>query len=113
MLNPRGFTIVEVIVALLVLAVGLLGTISTFAAAARNFEAGHSSISVSVRAAELLESARARGCSDVVAGSTNDGIGVFHWRAEHVNADLFLVTLVFNPSQQRSRADTFSAILPC
>ncbi len=113
MVNARGFTIVEVIVALLVLAVGLLSTVSTFAATSRNFESGHSSVVTSARAGELLEIARARGCGGIADGAKNDGIGVYLWSSEEISTDLQLITVVFSPWASRSRADTFSVVLPC
>jgi prepilin-type N-terminal cleavage/methylation domain-containing protein len=112
-LNSKGFTIVEVIVALLVLVIGLLSTASTFAAAARNFESGHASVTASARAKELLEAARVRGCDGARAGSAIENMGVFYWTAEEMGSDLQLVTVIYSPRLLRTRADTFSAVVPC
>jgi hypothetical protein len=102
-----------VIVALLVLTVGLLSTISTFAATARNYEFSHASVAASVEAVELLEFARVRGCGGMPAGAEDRGTGVFFWRTQDVGSDLQLITVVYSPRALRSRADTFSAFLPC
>jgi type IV pilus modification protein PilV len=113
MLSKRGFTIVEVIVALLVLSIGLLGAVSVFASSARNSQSGHNSAEVSASATEVLEIARASGCSASRAGAANALEGVYSWKSEEITSQLQLVTVVFNPSTPRHRADTFSAILAC
>jgi len=113
MSNSRGFTLVEVIVALLILAVGLLAGVSSFASVFENLEAGHSAVAVSGRATELIEIARAAGCAGSPTAVVDDGPGVYWLRSEEINGELRLVTVVFSPRLTRSRADTFSAVLAC
>jgi len=111
--DTGGFTIVEVLVALLIVTVGLLGTISTFAATARSFESGHSSVAASARALEVLEAARSRGCGGSNAGSAGAGAETYVWTVAAIAPDLHRVTVIVNTHSLLSRADTFSAILPC
>jgi Tfp pilus assembly protein PilV len=113
MLDARGFTIVEVVVACFILTVGLLGTLSTFAAVARMFQDGHASIEASAHAAELLESVRGEGCNGTTAGARSEGTVSYFWRTDEIAPDLRRVTVVVSSARARIRADTFSAILPC
>lgn len=111
--DPRGFTIVEVLVALLVLTVGLLATFSIFASVTRTFSDAHSSVEVSAHAAELLERVRGGGCSGPTAGSRIGGLVSYTWRMDEVNPQLRRVTVIVSSARVRARADTFSAMIPC
>ena len=111
--DSRGFTIVEVLVALLVLVVGLVGTLAAFVSAARTFEDGHSSIVASARAAEVLESVRALKCRGSAAGAGGDSTVSYFWRTDEISSDLRRATVVVRIAGVRNRADTFSAMLPC
>jgi type IV pilus modification protein PilV len=113
MLGASGFTIVEVLVALLVLVIGLFGTLSTLSAAYRRFEDSHSSIVASAHAAELLESLRGDKCGESVAGSQSTRSLSYFWTTEQISYGLRRVTVVVSSARLRSRVDTFSAVLPC
>ncbi len=113
MLNARGFTIVEVLVALLVLTVGLLGTFSTFASGARTLTDGHSSVEVATNAAALLEQIRGSGCGETPGGSWNGTSVNYRWETEEINPQLRRVTVFVTSAAVRTRVDTFSATLPC
>jgi type IV pilus modification protein PilV len=108
-----GFTIVEVLVALLVLVIGILGTLSAFGAAYRRFEDGHSSIVASAHAAELLESLRSEKCGERAAGSLSTRSVSYFWTAEQISDGVRRVTVVVSSAGWRSRVDTFSAVFPC
>ncbi len=113
MRNPCGFTIVEVLVALFVLSIGLLGTVSALAAVARSYSDGHDSVVASAAAAEFLERARAEACGAATAGSRTEGAISYTWMAERFGADLRRVTVIVGAGRVRSRVDTFTALMPC
>ena len=113
MLSSRGFTIVEVLVALLVLSIGLLGTFSTSASVVRTFTDGHSSIKVTANAAALLEKVRGGGCVGTVAGSWSGPTISYTWETEELNPALRRVTVIAYSAAVRVRVDTFSATIPC
>ena len=113
MSNRNGFTIVEVLVALLVLSVGLLGTFSTFASATRKFTDGHSSVEVASNAASVLERIRAVGCGGRSAGSWLGTTISYTWETEELNPQLQRVTVIAGAAAVRTRIDTFSAVIPC
>lgn len=112
MLNARGFTIVEVLVALLMLAVGLLGTLSILASVSRTFADAHSAVVTTANAAELLERLRGGGCA-AAAGSVTGGTMVYTWSVDQIDPELRRVTVVVGSGRLRARADTFSAVIPC
>jgi len=66
--NERGFTIVEVIVAIIVLTVGLLGLVTTSALVTRMIARGQRSNNGAVFAARRLEILRATGCRTQAGG---------------------------------------------
>ena len=113
MLNSRGFTIVEVVVALFVLSVGLFGTFSAFASITRTFADSHSSVEVAANAAAVLEQVRGGGCSGTVAGSRSGYSADYMWETTEINTRLRRVTVIVSSVGVRSRVDTFSAMIPC
>lgn len=112
MSNARGFTIVEVLVALLMLAVGLLSTLSTLASVARTFADAHSAVVTTANAAELLEQLRGGGCA-TSPGSATEGTMVYIWSVDQIDPELRRVTVIVGSGRLRARADTFSAVIPC
>ena len=68
MKNERGFTIVEVIIAIIVLTVGLLGLVTTSALVTRMIARGQRSASGATFASKRLEQLRVTGCKSQAAG---------------------------------------------
>ncbi|HEX9632712.1 MAG TPA: prepilin-type N-terminal cleavage/methylation domain-containing protein [Gemmatimonadales bacterium] len=77
MRSTRGFTIVEALVAVLILTVGLLGLVTTSGVVTRMIGQGRRATLAAGLAGERLEVMRARGCPDEGVGSeTRDGVTV-------------------------------------
>ena len=68
MTSQRGFTIVEVIVAIMVLTIGLLGLVTSSALVTRMIARGQRSANAATFAAKRLEILRATGCKSEAAG---------------------------------------------
>jgi prepilin-type N-terminal cleavage/methylation domain-containing protein len=68
MKNERGFTIVEVIIAMIVLTVGLLGLVATSALVTRMIARGQRSANAANFASKRLELLRVTGCTAQTAG---------------------------------------------
>jgi type IV pilus assembly protein PilV len=66
--NQGGFTIVEVIVAIIVLTVGLLGLVTTSALVTRMIARGNRSSNAATFASKRLEQLRVTGCTSQAAG---------------------------------------------
>jgi type IV pilus modification protein PilV len=109
----RGFTIVEVVVALLVLCVGLLGTVSTLGSASRLFRDAHTATYAAAVAAQVLERSRVGACGGATGGVQARGRVSYSWEVQVVSADLRIVTVVVSFADTQARADTFSALVPC
>jgi prepilin-type N-terminal cleavage/methylation domain-containing protein len=69
MQRERGFTIVEVIVAIIVLTVGLLGLVTSAALVTRMIARGQRSAAAAQYATRRLEMLRASGCRSQAGGS--------------------------------------------
>ena len=69
MKNERGFTIVEVVIAIMVLTVGLLGLVTAAALVTRMIGRGQRSAVGAQYAQRRLEMLRATGCSSQASGS--------------------------------------------
>lgn len=67
--STRGFTIVEVLVAIVVLTVGLLGLVTTAALTTRMIARGQRSSMAATFAAQRMERLRLTGCASQVAGA--------------------------------------------
>jgi len=65
----RGFTLLEIVIALFVLEVGILGLVATAGAAARLIGRARRSSSAATFAAQRLERLRVSGCGSQAAGS--------------------------------------------
>ena len=68
MKNERGFTIVEVIIAIIVLTIGLLGMVTTSALVTRMIASGQRSANAANFASQRLEQLRVTGCKSQAAG---------------------------------------------
>lgn len=109
----RGFTIVEVLVALLVLAIGLLAAFSTFASATRTFNDSHAFVEAAADAGAFLEEIRGAGCGGAFAGSWIGPSSSYTWAKEEISPQLWSVTVIVQSGAVRVRADTFSTTIPC
>jgi len=77
MQGTRGFTIVEALVAVLILNVGLLGLVTTAGAVTRMIGQGRITTVAAALAGEQLEALRSQGCPAPGSGSeTRDGVTV-------------------------------------
>ena len=79
---PRGFTLIESLVALLLLELGMLALAATSAAAARDLAIGHRTVRAQTIARNQLEALSADGCA-ARGGSTTVGGGYdVRWTVE-------------------------------
>lgn len=113
--HERGFTIVEVVVAVLVLTVGLLGLASTAAVVTRMIAQGDRYTEASTLANRQLEVLRSQGCSSLADGSTTVGRFQVSWRVTSVSGGRGrqVTITVVSPTGRGSRTDTFSNTILC
>ena len=114
MKNHNGFTIIEVLVAMLVLTVGILAMATTAALVTRMIGQGQRYSEVSAVASQRFEMLRSRSCASLSNGSATQGAFVLSWTVDSVGARARSVrVIVVSPTTRGTRADTFATTIPC
>jgi Tfp pilus assembly protein PilV len=120
--REAGFTIIEVIIAIIVLTVGLLGLVTTAALVTRMITRGQRSSEAATWAARRMERLRPRACVDAQRTAGSDTLyrgGI--WQAINTwtftdagdgNYRVQIITLG-RSVQNRIRTDTTEATIPC
>jgi Tfp pilus assembly protein PilV len=114
-MREAGFTIVEVVTALLVLAVGLLGLMGTVAAATRAVAQGHRLQQAGVVAWRQVERLRGGACAPPGNGTFQAGeleVWWSVWSAADGAASRVQV-VVRTPTGTGFRTYTLSSLMPC
>ncbi|MBI3982307.1 MAG: prepilin-type N-terminal cleavage/methylation domain-containing protein [Gemmatimonadetes bacterium] len=115
MTSERGFTIVEVIIAIMVLSVGLLALVGSAAVTTRMISQGQRYTEASTLANQRFEILRSLPCASVVDGSATSGQFSLTWRVSSMaNGRASLVQLnVASPTGTGVRNDRFSTVILC
>ncbi len=120
--NERGFTIIEIIIAIIVLTVGLLGLVTTGALVTRMLARGQRSATAAAFASRRLERMRIAACIDtqrlpgqdtLYRGST--WVAINRWAftdAGNQNYRLKIVT-TYKTIKNRVRSDSTETTIPC
>ena len=111
----RGFTVVEVLIAVLVLSIGLLGLAASAAVTTRMIGQGQRYSETSAMAAQRFEMLRSQSCASMSAGSASAGRFGVSWAVTTVASGRARgVTLVVtSPTGRGMRADSFATTIPC
>ena len=122
MKNERGFTIIEIIIAIIVLTVGLLGLVTTAALVTRMIARGQRSAMAATFAAQRMERLRPAACIDVqrVGGADtlyrgSTWVAFSNWVFVDEGNSYYRVRVVttYKTDQNRVRVDTLEAGIPC
>ena len=112
--NGGGFTLIEVIVAIFLLTLGLLGFLSSAALIARMAAEGRGYTKESAWVATQVEARRSLGCSGIAGGVWSEGGLSGVWSLGSVNNGIVDgQVIVSNVTWSRSRIDTFAMTIPC
>jgi len=115
--DRSGFTLVELMVAITILSVALLGLIGTMASTIRVLGEGDRAMTAAYHSSGMMEELEALGCDNLSAGSdTAQAVYVMSWTVSGDSSsairDINLVTQYPGVAGQ-ARADTFETALPC
>jgi prepilin-type N-terminal cleavage/methylation domain-containing protein len=120
--NQRGFTIIEIIIAIIVLTVGVLGLVTTAALVTRMIARGQRSAVATAFGARRLERQRIAGCNAAlrVPGSDtlyrgSQWVAINQWsytNAPNQNFRLKVVT-TYRTIKDRVRSDSTETTIPC
>lgn len=121
MRRPTGFTLLEVLVALVVLTLGLLGLIAQTAALVRALARVRRAETITTAAAARLEQLRATGCVARVDGGEvvqqGSVIARLDWSwttgADSSRRVLLVATPRATPQQPALSPETLTMVLPC
>ena len=120
--NERGFTLVEIIIAIVVLTVGLLGLVSTAALVTRMIARGQRSAVASTFAAQRMELLRPAACIDaqrvngtdtLYRGSTWVAINNWTWTDQGNLYYRARIVTTYKTVKNRVRTDTLEVGVPC
>ena len=112
-----GFTLAEVLIAISLLAIGLLGLLTAMTNTVRLLGEGNRTVEAAYYASDRLERLGARGCLGATLGSdTLQGIYKLKWTVSGTagsRARDILLVVQYPMTRGRERADTFEKAMPC
>jgi type IV pilus modification protein PilV len=113
--NRNGFTIIEVLVAVLVLAIGIIGLMTTAALVTRMIGQGERYSQASTMAAEQFEVFRSQRCASLAAGTATRGAFTLNWTVQNAAGGRArsVQVVVVSPTTRGTRADTFATTIGC
>lgn len=115
MRSERGFTIVEVLVAVMILSVGLMGLVTTAGLVTRMIAQGHRSTEAATLANERIELLRAQGCPAAGSGTETRGAYTVAWRVVAMTQPRgrAIQVNVVSPTGRGTRNDNFQTVHFC
>jgi type IV pilus assembly protein PilV len=113
--NRAGFTILEVLVAMMILTVGILGLVTTAALVTRMIGQGQRYSEASTLAAQRIERMRSRSCTTLANGGATQGAYTISWTVDAVSQpnSRVVTVVVVSPTNRGTRADTFATTIAC
>lgn len=118
--DERGFTVVEVIIAIIVLTVGLLGLMTTAALVTRMIARGQRSAVVAAFTAQSMDQQRVQACTvrndgweDLYRGGTRIARTNWNWSDAGNNTYRLRYVTTYITAANRSRTDTTETTISC
>lgn len=112
-LARSGFTLIELIAAILILVVGVLGLASTAAVVMRQITAASMQTRAAVTAQSRLERLRSISCAAMTAGTATSGGITETWRVTVGARTATIVDVVTWSERRVTRSVTFTSERPC
>lgn len=116
--DTRGFTITEVVVAIMIFSVGVLGLAGTAASVTRMVGRGQQSNRAAALASvrfEILKSETLIGttCGSLASGSSTEGRYTLSWTVTTVGTGRQVTIAVTTPTARGPRTDNFTSWITC
>jgi type IV pilus modification protein PilV len=118
-----GFTIVEVVIAICILSIGILGLAGTAASVTRMVGRSQQYAKASTLASERLEIIRAQvaptpanagaACNSLASGSSTSGVYSVAWTSTAVTNGWSVRIVVTTPTARGTKTDTFTETVTC
>jgi prepilin-type N-terminal cleavage/methylation domain-containing protein len=113
-MSERGFSLIELIVAILILTVGILGLAATAGQVTKMVAWGGRYGASAVVASAQLEQLRATPCASLVAGTATKGIYSLSWTVTASGTALRTMTLTITyPNGRSTRSDVYETYRSC
>jgi len=112
-MNARGFTLVEVMVAIVVMAVGVLGLAGSAAVMTRQLSSGSRMARATVIARSRVEQLTAQDCTKLASGSAISSGVSEQWLVIPVTRAVRVKEKVTVAGQRTSWTRTYVTLLPC
>ena len=113
MSDTRGFTIVEVVIAICILSIGILGLAGTAASVTRMVGRSQQDGMTASLASERFEILRSQVCTAVTSGSSSSGQYNVTWSVTDVANGKQATITVTRPTATGTRTNTFTQIISC
>lgn len=111
--TPNGFTLPEVLLAILLFAIGFLGLVSSATAIAAQVGDARELTRAAVLAGSVFDSLRASPCAGVAGGTRADGRATFTWTATPGPATISIQATLALPRRGAPRQWNMETLLPC
>ena len=111
--SRRGFTLVELIVAIIILVIGVLGLASASAYVMRQIAGSSLQNRAAALAQSRFERLRSQSCASLTSGSAVTSGITERWTVTMLNRSARLVDVLTWSENRRTRSMTFTTLRPC
>jgi prepilin-type N-terminal cleavage/methylation domain-containing protein len=112
--DRRGLTLIEMIIAIIVMSIGIMGLASTASYVATQMGGGNAQTIAASYATKISDSLSARRCSALVDGSqTKRGVSVAWTVADSSRTKWVTETVQYKPKRGATKSLTFVTVIQC
>lgn len=112
--SRRGFTVVELVIAIIILAIGVVGLMATSLVVLRQMRTGQRQAVAATLAQSTFDSLASRPCAALVSGSANGAMGIREWWTVSGNGAARIASdSIVIPVHRGERAYVFSSTILC
>jgi prepilin-type N-terminal cleavage/methylation domain-containing protein len=112
-MNRRGFSLVEVMIAIVILTTGVLALAASSAAGTRLIVQGGSLGRSAALAEGRIEILRSTACTSLTSGTATEGAFTVGWTVGTTGNLRAVVVTVTYPTGRGTRTDTFTSAISC